>query len=196
MCVGVHLLGSCWFLGSCWVSVGCWVPFGFSCGLLELFFGHRGPLIGFLFVIGFLLGFSGSVGSHRLSMGHGGPPFISSPPKYPLRAPEPSEEPEAEWEASERERLRDLEERDAFAERLRRRDRDRTRNVLTRPDAKVLGGGLGDIWGPWVGFEGFVVGIGSPGWDFGVLGWDLRGLWLGLGLLDGISGSQLGLRGS
>ena len=123
MCVGVHLLGSCWFLGSCWVSVGCWVPFGFSCGLLELFFGHRGPLIGFLFVIGFLLGFSGSVGSHRLSMGHGGPPFISSPPKYPLRAPEPSEEPEAEWEASERERLRDLEERDAFAERARREHR-------------------------------------------------------------------------
>ena len=105
-------------------------------------------------------------------MGHGGPPFISSPPKYPLRAPEPSEEPEAEWEASERERLRDLEERDAFAERLRRRDRDRTRNVLTRPDAKVLGGG----WG-----------------TFGVPGWDLRGLWLGLGLLDGISGSLGGI---
>ncbi|NWZ60431.1 DHX16 helicase, partial [Haliaeetus albicilla] len=46
-------------------------------------------------------------------------------------------EPEAEWEASERERLRDLEERDAFAERLRRRDRDRTRTVLARPDAKA-----------------------------------------------------------
>ena len=62
------------------------------------------------------------------------------------------------------------------------------------------------FWGPWVGFEGFVVGIGSSGWDFGVptgikgllngigssgwdfgvLGWDLRGLWLGLGLLDGV----------
>ena len=69
---------------------------------------------------------------------------------------------------------------------------------------------------PWVGYEGFVVGvgssggdcavptgikgllngIGSSGWDFGVLAWDLRVLWLGLGLLDGISGSQLGFRGS
>ncbi|XP_010569458.1 PREDICTED: putative pre-mRNA-splicing factor ATP-dependent RNA helicase DHX16 [Haliaeetus leucocephalus] len=64
-------------------------------------------------------------------------PEASSPsPPTPL-APEPPEEPEAEWEASERERLRDLEERDAFAERLRRRDRDRTRTVLARPDAKA-----------------------------------------------------------
>ncbi|XP_066426690.1 pre-mRNA-splicing factor ATP-dependent RNA helicase DHX16 isoform X2 [Molothrus aeneus] len=51
-----------------------------------------------------------------------------SPPETPPAAPEPPpapEEPEEEWEASERERLRDLRERDAFAERLRRRDRDR-----------------------------------------------------------------------
>ncbi|XP_075594443.1 pre-mRNA-splicing factor ATP-dependent RNA helicase DHX16 [Balearica regulorum gibbericeps] len=64
-------------------------------------------------------------------------PEASSPSPTSPPAPEPPEEPEAEWEASERERLRDLEERDAFAERLRRRDRDRTRTVLTRPDAKA-----------------------------------------------------------
>ncbi|XP_063174945.1 pre-mRNA-splicing factor ATP-dependent RNA helicase DHX16 isoform X2 [Chroicocephalus ridibundus] len=64
-------------------------------------------------------------------------PEASSPSPPHIPAADPTEEPEAEWEASERERLRDLEERDAFAERLRRRDRDRTRNVLTRPDAKA-----------------------------------------------------------
>ncbi|NXJ58284.1 DHX16 helicase, partial [Spizaetus tyrannus] len=64
-------------------------------------------------------------------------PEASSPSPPTPPAPEPPEEPEAEWEASERERLRDLEERDAFAERLRRRDRDRTRTVLARPDAKA-----------------------------------------------------------
>ncbi|XP_074423658.1 pre-mRNA-splicing factor ATP-dependent RNA helicase DHX16 [Larus michahellis] len=64
-------------------------------------------------------------------------PEASSPSPPHIPAADPTEEPEAEWEASERERLRDLEERDAFAERLRRRDRDRTRSVLTRPDAKA-----------------------------------------------------------
>ncbi|XP_061300479.1 LOW QUALITY PROTEIN: pre-mRNA-splicing factor ATP-dependent RNA helicase DHX16 [Pezoporus flaviventris] len=63
-------------------------------------------------------------------------PEASSPsPSPPPPAPDPPEEPEAEWEASERERLRDLQERDAYAERLRRRDHSRT--VLTRPDAKA-----------------------------------------------------------
>ena len=47
--------------------------------------------------------------------------------------------------------------------------------------------------GPWLGFVSFVVGIGSSEWDFGILGWDLRDLWLGLGLLDGISGSLGGI---
>uniref|UniRef100_A0A8V5GV84 RNA helicase n=1 Tax=Melopsittacus undulatus TaxID=13146 RepID=A0A8V5GV84_MELUD len=71
-------------------------------------------------------------------LGFGGFPPLGSHPTHvgpSHRAPDPPEEPEAEWEASERERLRDLEERDAFAERLRRRDRSRT--VLTRPDAKA-----------------------------------------------------------
>ncbi|XP_051632340.1 LOW QUALITY PROTEIN: pre-mRNA-splicing factor ATP-dependent RNA helicase DHX16 [Manacus candei] len=45
----------------------------------------------------------------------------------------PGDPEEEEWEASERERLRDLEERDAFAERLRRRDSARR----TRPDSKA-----------------------------------------------------------
>lgn len=44
---------------------------------------------------------------------------------------------EDEWERTERERLQDLEERDAFAERVRQRDKDRTRNVLERSDKKV-----------------------------------------------------------
>ncbi|KAM4643572.1 LOW QUALITY PROTEIN: pre-mRNA-splicing factor ATP-dependent RNA helicase DHX16-like [Amazona ochrocephala] len=64
------------------------------------------------------------------------PPEAPSPsPSPPPRAPDPPEEPEAEWEASERERLRIWRNRDAFAERLRRRDRSRT--VLARPDAKA-----------------------------------------------------------
>uniref|UniRef100_A0A452SQB2 RNA helicase n=1 Tax=Ursus americanus TaxID=9643 RepID=A0A452SQB2_URSAM len=46
-------------------------------------------------------------------------------------------ESEDEWERSERERLQDLEERDAFAERVRQRDKDRTRNVLERSDKKA-----------------------------------------------------------
>ncbi|XP_014117674.1 PREDICTED: putative pre-mRNA-splicing factor ATP-dependent RNA helicase DHX16 [Pseudopodoces humilis] len=62
-----------------------------------------------------------------------------SPPEAPAASPPPPpageapEEPEEEWEASERERLRDLRERDAFAERLRRRDRDRG----ARGDSKI-----------------------------------------------------------
>lgn len=44
---------------------------------------------------------------------------------------------EDEWERTERERLQDLEERDAFAERVRQRDKDRTRNVLERSDKKA-----------------------------------------------------------
>ncbi|XP_058148873.1 pre-mRNA-splicing factor ATP-dependent RNA helicase DHX16 [Dasypus novemcinctus] len=46
-------------------------------------------------------------------------------------------ESEEEWERAERERLQDLEERDAFAERVRQRDRERTRNVLERSDKKA-----------------------------------------------------------
>ncbi|XP_071657135.1 pre-mRNA-splicing factor ATP-dependent RNA helicase DHX16 isoform X2 [Patagioenas fasciata] len=41
---------------------------------------------------------------------------------------EPPGDPDSDEDASERERLRDLAERDAFAERLRQRDRDRTRH--------------------------------------------------------------------
>ncbi|KAM5263648.1 pre-mRNA-splicing factor ATP-dependent RNA helicase DHX16 isoform 1-T1 [Ctenodactylus gundi] len=46
-------------------------------------------------------------------------------------------ESEDEWERTERERLQDLEERDAFAERVRQRDKDRTRNVVERSDKKA-----------------------------------------------------------
>ncbi|XP_055520642.1 pre-mRNA-splicing factor ATP-dependent RNA helicase DHX16, partial [Leucoraja erinacea] len=44
---------------------------------------------------------------------------------------------EEEWEKEEKDRLKDLEERDAFAERIKRRDKDRTRVVLERSDKKA-----------------------------------------------------------
>lgn len=50
---------------------------------------------------------------------------------------EKAPESEDEWERTERERLQDLEERDAFAERVRQRDKERTRNVLERSDKKA-----------------------------------------------------------
>ncbi|KAL8213278.1 UNVERIFIED_CONTAM: putative pre-mRNA-splicing factor ATP-dependent RNA helicase dhx16 [Gekko kuhli] len=47
------------------------------------------------------------------------------------------EDSEDEWDRSERERLQDLEERDAFAERLKRKDKEKTRNMLERSDKKA-----------------------------------------------------------
>jgi len=43
-----------------------------------------------------------------------------------------------EWEKEEKLRKEDLEERDAFADRLKQRDKDKTRNILERSDKKVL----------------------------------------------------------
>ncbi|XP_031950304.1 pre-mRNA-splicing factor ATP-dependent RNA helicase DHX16 isoform X2 [Corvus moneduloides] len=63
------------------------------------------------------------------------PPEAAPASPSPPPAAEPREEPEEEWEASERERLRDLQERDAFAERLRRRDRERDRGARTNNKA-------------------------------------------------------------
>lgn len=45
---------------------------------------------------------------------------------------------EEEWEKEERERQQDIEERDAFAERVRQRDKDKTRNIAERTDKKVV----------------------------------------------------------
>lgn len=45
---------------------------------------------------------------------------------------------EEEWEKEERERQQDIEERDAFAERVRQRDKDKTRNIAERTDKKVI----------------------------------------------------------
>lgn len=45
---------------------------------------------------------------------------------------------EEEWEKEERERQQDIEERDAFAERVRQRDKDKTRNITERTDKKVI----------------------------------------------------------
>lgn len=49
----------------------------------------------------------------------------------------PKEDEEEEWEKEERERLQDLEERDAFAERVKQKDKDKTRHILERNDKKV-----------------------------------------------------------
>ncbi|XP_030637765.1 pre-mRNA-splicing factor ATP-dependent RNA helicase DHX16 isoform X2 [Chanos chanos] len=47
------------------------------------------------------------------------------------------EEEEEEWEREERERLQDLQERDAFAERVKQKDKDKTRNIMERSDKKA-----------------------------------------------------------
>lgn len=51
------------------------------------------------------------------------------------------EEEEEEWEKEERERLQDIQERDAFAQRVREKDKDKTRNIAERTDKKVRNGG-------------------------------------------------------
>ncbi|KAM4735831.1 pre-mRNA-splicing factor ATP-dependent RNA helicase DHX16 isoform 1-T3 [Anableps anableps] len=47
------------------------------------------------------------------------------------------EEEEEEWEKEERERLQDIEERDAFAQRVRQKDKEKTRNIAERTDKKA-----------------------------------------------------------
>lgn len=47
------------------------------------------------------------------------------------------EEEEEEWEKEERERQQDINERDAFAERVKQKDKDKTRNITERTDKKV-----------------------------------------------------------
>lgn len=47
------------------------------------------------------------------------------------------DEEEEEWEKEERERLQDIEERDAFAQRVRQKDKEKTRNIAERTDKKV-----------------------------------------------------------
>lgn len=43
-----------------------------------------------------------------------------------------------EWEREEEERRKDLEERDAFADRLKKRDKEKTRNIMERSDKKAF----------------------------------------------------------
>lgn len=43
-----------------------------------------------------------------------------------------------EWEKEEEERKKDLQERDAFADRLKQRDKDKTRSIVERSDKKVF----------------------------------------------------------
>ncbi|XP_059194859.1 pre-mRNA-splicing factor ATP-dependent RNA helicase DHX16 [Centropristis striata] len=47
------------------------------------------------------------------------------------------EEEEEEWEKEERERQQDIEERDAFAERVKQKDKEKTRNITERTDKKA-----------------------------------------------------------
>lgn len=47
------------------------------------------------------------------------------------------EDEEEEWEKEERERQQDIEERDAFAERVKLKDKDKTRHIAERTDKKV-----------------------------------------------------------
>uniref|UniRef100_A0A8C5QM52 RNA helicase n=1 Tax=Leptobrachium leishanense TaxID=445787 RepID=A0A8C5QM52_9ANUR len=51
--------------------------------------------------------------------------------------PPPREASEDEEELEELERLKDLEERDAFAERVKKRDKEKTRNIVERSDKKA-----------------------------------------------------------
>ncbi|XP_030053244.1 pre-mRNA-splicing factor ATP-dependent RNA helicase DHX16 [Microcaecilia unicolor] len=53
------------------------------------------------------------------------------------KASSPQNDSEDEWEQAELERLRDLEERDAFAERVKQKDKERTRNIVERSDRKA-----------------------------------------------------------
>ncbi|XP_048882919.1 pre-mRNA-splicing factor ATP-dependent RNA helicase DHX16 isoform X2 [Brienomyrus brachyistius] len=57
--------------------------------------------------------------------------------EVPGKKEEEEEEEEEEWEKEERERLQDLEERDAFAERVKLKDKDKTRHILERNDKKA-----------------------------------------------------------
>ncbi|XP_014892384.1 pre-mRNA-splicing factor ATP-dependent RNA helicase DHX16 isoform X1 [Poecilia latipinna] len=53
------------------------------------------------------------------------------------RSVKKEEEEEEEWEKEERERLLDIEERDAFAQRVRQKDKEKTRNIAERTDKKA-----------------------------------------------------------
>uniref|UniRef100_A0AAQ5XHC8 Pre-mRNA-splicing factor ATP-dependent RNA helicase DHX16 n=1 Tax=Amphiprion ocellaris TaxID=80972 RepID=A0AAQ5XHC8_AMPOC len=58
-------------------------------------------------------------------------------PKRDNKSVKKEEEEEEEWEKEERERLQDIEERDAFAQRVRQKDKDKTRNIAERTDKKA-----------------------------------------------------------
>lgn len=47
------------------------------------------------------------------------------------------EEEEEEWEKEERERQQDIKARDEFAQRVREKDKEKTRNIAERTDKKV-----------------------------------------------------------
>ena len=49
----------------------------------------------------------------------------------------PNESDSDEWQKEEEERRKDLQERDAFADRLKQRDKEKTRSIMERSDKKV-----------------------------------------------------------
>ena len=51
--------------------------------------------------------------------------------------PNESDHDSDEWEKEEEERRKDLQERDAFADRLKQRDKEKTRSIMERSDKKV-----------------------------------------------------------
>lgn len=52
-------------------------------------------------------------------------------------ANEDADDDSDEFERDEQERRKDLEERDAFADRLKKKDKEKTRNVMSKTDKKV-----------------------------------------------------------
>ncbi|XP_028326650.1 pre-mRNA-splicing factor ATP-dependent RNA helicase DHX16 [Gouania willdenowi] len=70
------------------------------------------------------------------SSGDDEPPTRGAPGQKSVKKEE-EEEDEEEWEKEERERLQDIEERDAFAQRVREKDKDKTRNIAERTDKKA-----------------------------------------------------------
>lgn len=65
------------------------------------------------------------------------PLFTSKSSSHKEKKSQKEDDEEEEWEKEERERLQDLEERDAFAERVKQRDKEKTRHILERNDKKV-----------------------------------------------------------
>ena len=63
--------------------------------------------------------------------------FVHREPVVQSRMSQDRDESEDEYEQMEEARLRDLEERDAFADRLKGKDKEKTRQVMSKTEKKV-----------------------------------------------------------